>query len=42
MEEGRGAAGDLPGYVPTGEGLQIQEVYGDWVNSNNVAHLSGR
>ena len=32
--------GDLPGYVPTWEDWQIQEVYGDWVHSNNGAHLS--
>ena len=34
-------AGDLPGYVPTGEDRSIKEVYGDWVHCNDGAHLSG-
>ena len=41
MEDGEGPAGDLLGYVPAGEERWIREVYGDWVQSNNVAHLSG-
>ena len=40
-EDGKGAAGDLTGYVPTGEYRRIQEVYGDWVHSNYGDHLSG-
>ena len=40
-EDGEGPAGDLPEYVPTGEDRQIGEVYGDWVHSNDGAHLSG-
>ena len=38
--DGEGTTGDLPGYVPTGEDWHIQEVYGDWVNYSNGAHLS--
>ena len=41
MEDREGPAGDLPGYVPTGEYRWIREVYGDWVQSNDEAHLSG-
>ena len=40
-EDNKGTADDMPGYVPTGEDRQIQEVYKDWVYSNNGAHLSG-
>ena len=41
MEDGEGPAGDLLGYVPAGEERWIREVYGDWVQSNDGAHLSG-
>ena len=41
-EDGEGAAGDLTGYVPTGENRRIQESYREWVISNDGAHLSGR
>ena len=37
---GKGSKGDLNDYVPTGEHLQIQVVYGYWVHSNYGAHLS--
>ena len=36
-----GVAGYMPGYVPTGDDRQIQEVYGCRVNSNNISHLIG-
>ena len=37
---GEGTAEDLPGYVLTGEDQRMQNIYGDWVHSNNGAHLS--
>ena len=40
--DGEGVAGDLPGYAPTGEDRRINKMYGDWVHSNDKAHLSGR
>ena len=33
--------GNLPGYVPTPEYLQLRNVYGDWVYVNNCKHLNG-
>ena len=36
--DNKGAVGDLPGYVATGEDWRIQEVYRDWVNSNYGTH----
>ena len=39
--DGEGTAGDLPGCAPMGEYRCIQEVYRYWLNSNDVAHLSG-
>ena len=41
MEDGWGPAGDLSGYVPTGEDQWIREVYRGWVQSNYGAHLTG-
>ena len=32
---------DIPGYKPTPEGLILQEVYVDWVHTNDGGHLSG-
>ena len=39
-EDGEDPAEDLPDNVPTWENRRIQEVYGDWVNSNDGVHLS--
>ena len=36
-----GPAWNLPGYVPTRDYQRIKEVCGDWVHSNDGAHLSG-
>ena len=33
--------GYMPGYVPAREDRQINEVYGDWLHSNDGAHQSG-
>ena len=38
--DGKGGAGDMPGYLPTGEDQRIQEVYRVWMNSNDGAHLN--
>ena len=40
-EDGEGPAGDLPGYIPTGEDRRMREVYIDWVQFNYGKHLSG-
>ena len=40
-EDGKGAAGDLTGYLPTGEERQTHEDYRDWVHSNNGDQISG-
>ena len=37
--EGKGTAGDDPGYTLTLKDLCLQEVYGDWVHSNPGTHL---
>ena len=39
--EGKGARGDVPGYVPTLEDPRLREVYGDWVHGNPGTHLDG-
>ena len=31
---GGGGGGDIPGYTPTPEDLQLKEVYGDWFHAN--------
>ena len=41
MGSGEGPVGDLPGNVITGEEQRIQEVYRDWMHSNDGAHTSG-
>ena len=38
--DSEGPAGDLLRYVPTGEDQRIRDIYGDWVHSNDGAHLS--
>ena len=40
-EDGKGYTGGLPGYITIGEDRQIQEIYRNWVKSNNGAHISG-
>ena len=40
-EGGKGAMGDMPGYIPTVEDRKIQEVYSNFVHSNDGEHLSG-
>ena len=40
-EDGKGAAGDLTGYLSTGEERQTHEDYRDWVHSNNGDQISG-
>ena len=39
--EGKGAIGDVPGYVPTPEELRLRVVYRDWVHRNPGTHLGG-
>ena len=41
QEDREGKRGDLPGYIPTPEDLQLQEVYGDWVHANPGTDLHG-
>ena len=36
-----GEEGDLPGYTPTPQDLQIKEVYGKWVHANSENHVHG-
>ena len=36
----RGLGWGIHGYIPIREDWQIQEMYEDWVQSNNGAHLS--
>ena len=40
-EDRKGPMRDLLGYMTMGEDRRIKEVYGDWIYSNNGAHLSG-
>ena len=39
-EDRKGATGDMPGYILTGEYRRIKEVYRDWVHPNDGVHLS--
>ena len=39
--EGKGTAGDKPGYNPTLENLRLLEVYGDWLHGNKGTHMDG-
>ena len=41
LEEGEGAAGDVPSYKPTPDELRLREVYGEWVHANSGTHLDG-
>ena len=41
IEDDKGDAGYVTSDVPTEEDQIIQEAYGDWVHSNDGAHISG-
>ena len=40
-DDGEGGAGDIPGYISTGEGRRTQDMYRDWVQFSYGVHLSG-